>query len=207
MAAAAFRETAFDEVFDSQKTFRALLGALSRPGVVHWLPKIAWAAPPAERNPHVLTVMKTLCDERTAFGVTPESDEPWIRYLAVNTRAACVGLEAADYVAADGGRFLPVVSRLKAGSLEEPESSATLVLSAARISSAGEKGSPAGCTLALRGPGVRDTAVVHIAGLDPRYIADLEAASRLYPFGVDAFVVDWSGAVIGIPRSNRPEAA
>jgi alpha-D-ribose 1-methylphosphonate 5-triphosphate synthase subunit PhnH len=97
------RETCFHEVVDSQKTFRALLDAISRPGAVRRVPVCGYRAMPRGFCPPALTVLKTLCDHRVSFSIglgAREADV--IRYLEVNLGAPFQPVAEADYVLFEG---------------------------------------------------------------------------------------------------------
>ncbi len=128
------RETAFDEVFDSQATFRALLESLSRPGQIQRLPERDYPGAPRGFCPPVLSVLKTLCDHRVSFSLgSGIRAADWVRYLEVNLATPHEGVERADYVLFSGAAYDPDFSLLDRGLPEFPESSATALLSVERL--------------------------------------------------------------------------
>jgi len=201
------RETVFDEVLDSQATFRALLDCMARPGTVAQLPLADYSAAPPAFCPPALSILKTLVDHRVSFSVAGASGRPdWIEYLRLNLSAPFQGVDAADYVLFDGAMYHDDFSRLKPGSLEFPESSATAVLAVAALFGARSAGDdPGSCYLSLSGPGVRDRETLSVRGFDPRYIEARARANRLFPIGVDLLLVDANRRVAGLPRTSHVE--
>jgi len=193
------RETAFDEVFHSQATFRALLDCMARPGTVGELPRADYAAAPPAFCPPALSILKTLVDHRVSFSVAGGSDLPdWIEYLRLNLSAPFRDPDAADYVLFEGSTYHDDFGRLKVGSLEFPESSATAVLFVGALDRPG-------LDLSLTGPGVRDRETLAVRGLDPRYVQARARANQLFPLGIDLLLVDSAGRVAGLPRTSRVE--
>ena len=129
------RETVFDDVFHSQKTFRVLLEVLSRPGTISALPAPSYEAPPRGFCPHVLSVLKTLCDHRVSFSLgASKNRSDWARYLEVNLATSFSPIEKADYAVFEGDTFDEAFQRLDRGSLEFPEASTTAFLCVRRLS-------------------------------------------------------------------------
>ena len=202
------REVGFDEVFDSQATFRALLDSMSRPGKICQIPLRSYEAPPQGFCPPALSILKTLCDHRVSFSLGAAHEKPeWIRYLEVNLATPFQPVVNADFVLFDGESFSDDFARLRRGSLEFPESSATALLSVTRLLGEAAQGAGPICTLFLAGPGVKGRVRVSVAGFDPAYATERERTNRLYPLGVDIFLFDAEGRVAGIPRTSTVEIA
>jgi alpha-D-ribose 1-methylphosphonate 5-triphosphate synthase subunit PhnH len=202
------REVAFDEVFDSQAAFRALLDVLSRPGKVRRLPECDYRGAPGGFCAPSLTIMKTLCDHRVSFSLVPR-EAALERYLQVNLAAPCGDVERADYVIFSGSAFHEEFMLLKRGSPEFPEGSATALLCVGSLVEgafdiAVDEAGPS-CRLVLTGPGVQDKAVLTVAGLDPRYGEARARTNNISPMGIDLFLVDTGGGVAGIPRTTAVE--
>ena len=206
------REGGFDDVFDSQAAFRALLDALSRPGKVRRLPACSYTGAPEGFCPPSLTIMKTLCDHRVSFSLVPR-ETALERYLEVNLAAPYEGVENADYVIFSGSSFDEGFMRLKRGSPEFPESSATALLCVGSLAEGALDTAPGttpdaagpSCRLALSGPGVQDKAFLTVTGFDPRYGEARARTNNVSPMGIDLFLVDTGGRVAGIPRTSVVE--
>ena len=200
------REIGFDDVFDSQATFRALLDSMSRPGKICQVPLRPYRSPLNGFCPPALSILKTLCDHRVSFSLGTANETPeWIRYLEVNLATPFMPVEKADYVLFDGAGYDPAFSRLGRGSLEFPEKSATALICVDQLSDEPGVSEKPPCSLLLTGPGVKGQARLSAAGLDPGYVTGRQKAIRYFPMGVDLFLVDRQGHVAGIPRTSMVE--
>lgn len=179
----------FDTVMDSQRIFRVLLEALSRPGKVLDLP--------VEGDP-VEALARTLLDGEVSFLVSGEGVEAvegdFVR--ATGSRPARVG--EADFAFFFGGGSGGALMEMKPGTLEAPEDGATAVYLVHRLSpGSGE------LTIELAGPGVPDTRRLGIDGLTAEEAEQIRASRASYPLGVDVYLLDRDGRVAGLPRSAR----
>lgn len=200
------REVSFDEVFDSQATFRVLLDSMSRPGKICQIPRCGYEAPPAGFCAPALSILKTLCDHRVSFSLGAADAKPeWIRYLEVNLASPFQTIEKADYVLFAGEALANGFARLHTGSLEFPESSATALICVRQLSQTTDTMHGQACRLVLSGPGVKVRARLSAAGLDPGYARERERVNRHFPMGVDLFLLDREGKVAGIPRTSMVE--
>ena len=198
------RETAFDEVFDSQAVFRELLHCLSQPGKVGMVPPRAYDSRPSGFCAPALSILKTLCDHRVSFSIGAASARPdWAAYLEMNLSTAFGGVDTADFVLFDGASYDNDFSRLRRGTPEFPEDSATALLCVGELR---EANASATRELRLKGPGVKDVAQLFVSGLDGRYLDERRQANVIYPMGIDLFLVDADGRVAGIPRTSNVEA-
>ncbi|MFI5367695.1 MAG: phosphonate C-P lyase system protein PhnH [Spirochaetia bacterium] len=200
------REIGFDEVFDSQATFRALLDSMSRPGKICQVPLRPYRSPPNGFCSPALTILKTLCDHRVSFSLGAANETPeWIRYLEMNLAAPFQPIETADYVLFNGAGFDPGFARLNRGSLEFPEKSATALICVTQLLDEPAESEAPVCSLVLAGPGVKGQTRLSAAGLDPGYITGRQRTIRYFPMGVDLFLLDGHGKVAGIPRTSMVE--
>jgi alpha-D-ribose 1-methylphosphonate 5-triphosphate synthase subunit PhnH len=199
------RETAFDDVFDSQTTFRALLEAMSRPGRVAQAPVLRYAGAPVGMTPHVMTVLKSLCDHRVVFSVAgSELRREWEGYLAMNCASPFSSPDKADYVLFDGMEYDDAFGALRIGSLEFPEASATAILSVSRLATEAGQTERA-CQLRFSGPGVKGIACIHVTGLHRRYPEERCRATGQFPLGIDLLLVDAEARIVGVPRTTHLE--
>jgi alpha-D-ribose 1-methylphosphonate 5-triphosphate synthase subunit PhnH len=202
------REVGFDDVFDSQATFRALLDALSRPGKICRLPDRAYRSPPRGFCPPALSILKTLCDHRVSFSLASGNRTSELsRYLEVNLSTPPEDVEKADYVIFDGTAFDEDFMRMKRGSSEFPENSATALLCVGRLDEGALETDTPSCRLRCAGPGVQDTTFLTVTRLDPRYGEARARTNSVSPLGIDLFLVDPGGRVAGIPRTTSVDAS
>ena len=199
---ARLRENRFDFVFNSQSVFKKLMIALSRPGTLVDLPEIPLSAPNQDYN-FLMQVVLTLCDIETSFHVYGEEEEivrQFEQYISINTGAKKDMLERAQFVFSLGPGISHRINELQQGSLELPNTSATLFYTVSGFSS--QLDSPGLC-LKCRGPGIKDTTEVFIQDGDKREVETWIDNRRNFPLGVDIFLVSKEGQVCGLPRSTN----
>jgi alpha-D-ribose 1-methylphosphonate 5-triphosphate synthase subunit PhnH len=176
-----------DPVLDAQANFRAVLEAMSRPG------RVQAVLPPPEvppgLSPAAAAVLLTLVDASTPLRLAAGAEaEAWVRFhcgcpLVRNGAAFVLNATAA----------LP---ELEAGTEEEPERGATLILEVASLEEA------AGWRLI--GPGIRDAHRLQVAGAPAGFVADWARNHARFPRGVDAILC--AGTLLAaLPRTVRIE--
>jgi alpha-D-ribose 1-methylphosphonate 5-triphosphate synthase subunit PhnH len=178
-----------DPVHGAQTCFRAVLGALSRPGSLHLAGEGLRAPPPLA--PATAAVLLTLVDADTPLWLAPEFAAA-CDWIAFHCGAAIVPLagDAAFAVAP----VMPDLATLNCGSDEIPEDGATLVLQV--------RGFDRGMRLTLAGPGLAAPATLLVDGLPDRFVAAWEANHALYPRGVD-LILCAGNTLTALPRSVR----
>ena len=174
-----------DAVHDSQSCFRAVLDAMSRPGQVS---RVAWIDPPAPLAIATAAVVLTLLDAETPCwlddGVAAARD--WIAFhcgVHFTTRErAWFGV----------GLTLPPLGEFFAGTDDEPERGATVIVQVASLHE--------GQALHLTGPGVNGARLLKVTGLPPDFILSWARNHALFPRGVD--LVLCAGAELAcLPRT------
>lgn len=163
----------------SNATFDALLGALSRPGLVKTLPATAEDA-----------VVEALIDRECRVFCA----DPLLMSKVLATGALVAELGEADHVFLGHLQEADLLTKICAGSDMYPDDGATVVVKA---------GLNNGSKLRLSGPGIETTIEVSISGLPDGFWAARRDAIR-YPMGFDLFFVD-GDQVLGVPRSTMVE--
>jgi alpha-D-ribose 1-methylphosphonate 5-triphosphate synthase subunit PhnH len=142
-----------------------------------------------------------LLDQDCALWVSPTlANGPaaaWLRFhTGCRVEQDC---SKADFVWAASIDELPPLQRLKQGSAEYPDQSATCVVGVTgwRIAAASEADA-----VSLRGPGVRDVLTLAVDGMDANFVQQHHAMQAHAPCGVDIFFCA-GDAVLGFPRSVR----
>ncbi|HEV7264018.1 MAG TPA: phosphonate C-P lyase system protein PhnH [Falsiroseomonas sp.] len=176
-----------DPVLDAQAGFRAVLEAMSRPGRVQAI------VPPPEippgLSPAAAAVLLTLVDAATPLRLSAGAEAAaWVRFHCgcplVGDRAAFVLDPAATLLSLD------------AGTEEEPERGATLILEVAALEDvAGWR---------LTGPGIREAHRLCVSGAPPGFVADWTRNRARFPRGVDAILCAGT-RIAALPRSVRIE--
>jgi alpha-D-ribose 1-methylphosphonate 5-triphosphate synthase subunit PhnH len=200
-----------------QRTFRALLDSMARPGSVCRL----WPAGQTEpRNP-LLAVAEALVDHEVTFAVLPQGGDLTEQILR-STGSRVAAWAEADYVFCDAPCLPEALRSSKEGTPEFPDEGATVVCSVKSLGvneQTGRRtdgprgmradgqtgmGSDAGRdSLALTGPGIRDIARIAVDGFSAearRAFAERNAAP---PLGLDLVLVDLEGTVVSLSRYTR----
>jgi alpha-D-ribose 1-methylphosphonate 5-triphosphate synthase subunit PhnH len=178
-----------DPVLDAQASFRAVLEAMSRPG------RVQAVAPPPDLppglSPAAAAVLLTLVDAATPLRLAAGAEaEAWVRF-----HCGCPFVRHGASFVLDPGATL---MELDAGTEEEPERGATLILEVAALEE--------GCGWRLRGPGIRDEHWLRVAGAPQGFAAEWALNHARFPRGVD--VILCAGMrIAALPRSIRIEEA
>jgi alpha-D-ribose 1-methylphosphonate 5-triphosphate synthase subunit PhnH len=176
-----------DPVLDSQASFRAVLEAMSRPGRVQ--PVVPPPEIPPGLSPAAAAVLLTLVDAATPLHLTASVEaEAWVRF-----HCGCPLVEAGAAFVLDPAAALP---ELDAGTEEEPERGATLILEVAALEE--------GTGWRLTGPGIRDTHHLRVDGAPAGFVADWARNRARFPRGVDAILCAGS-RIAALPRGVRIE--
>lgn len=181
-----------DPIHDAQQTFRALLEALSRPGLSQ---TTAVLTPPERLAPSCAAAALTLLDLETAVWLQSSLPSAVRDWLLFHTGCRFTeDLPAADFAVIDQSAQMPELAAFNWGSPEYPEASTSLLLQCEALT-----GGPA---VSLQGPGIVDAIAVDPV-LPLSFWQQWQAMTANYPLGLDA----WCCAerqVIGLPRTARP---
>ncbi len=181
-----------DPVLYSQAIFRSVLDAMSRPGRVH---EVAGPqSPPAPFDRATSAVLLTLVDAETPLWLDPAASDA-AEWLAFHCGAPLADPADAHFAVALGTAPLAAFS---AGTDEEPERSATLIL---QVTALGD-----GDRFTLSGPGLADTADLAVRGLSPGFATFWTANRRLFPRGIDV-ILTAGDRLAALPRTVRMEPA
>jgi alpha-D-ribose 1-methylphosphonate 5-triphosphate synthase subunit PhnH len=181
-----------DPVADAQRTFRAVLDAMARPGRSHRVgDKLQ---PPSPLAAATASLLLTLADAETRLWLAPEfsAARDWLLFhcgapITDDAGAAMFAVTTA----------LPDLAQFSAGTDEAPEESATLIVQV--------RGFASGQRLRLSGPGLREPVRLDVDGLPDDFPAVWAENHGLYPRGVDLLLVT-DPVLVALPRSLRVEA-
>lgn len=179
-----------------QRTFRAMLSAMSMPGTVEQVSVARtedgpWAA--------AIAVAQSLLDHEVTFHVTASNGPEETILRRTGSRTA--PLDRAGYVFADAAHALGAVEAAYEGPLEEPERSATVVVLCGAVGGEGD------LALTLSGPGVDGETTLRVGGLDPTVIKARTERNWPFPTGIDLVLVDPRGRLAALPRSTTATIA
>lgn len=200
------KEAVHDEVFIMQKTFRVLLDGMSRPGKIYALGEHYFMNCPDGFNPYILSILKTLGDNNVLFCLCGFESNTFKKYIQINTGMECSDLSRADYAVVDGKVFVSCLELLNNGTLEFPENNATVIIETENLLGACTERDQLDCTqIALKGPGIKDTAILTIKGFDKRYIESIMEINSVFPLGIDIIFLDKAGRIACMPRTSVAE--
>lgn len=172
---------------ESQRVFRAVLAALSRPGRIVPLPTDSPV-------PAALLPLLALADLGTGIAVLDEGED-WADVVGVVTSAPVVPLQDARFVAATRPLTADELRAVRRGSPLAPEDGALVCVPVSELD---------GADWVLSGPGVDGTA--RLAGVPGLRAARADAVAG-YPAGIDLLLITPDGRLAGIPRSTRIEGS
>jgi alpha-D-ribose 1-methylphosphonate 5-triphosphate synthase subunit PhnH len=181
-------------VHDAQRVFAAVMNAFAMPGNVEAV--TGFAIPPAPMNAVAGAICCTLCDADTPVWLGPRLRTDAISgWLSFQTGAQVTDDPAqAVFAVLDDVAVMPALERFAQGSQEYPDRSTTLILQVETL----ETGEP----LDLRGPGIRDAAIIAPAPLPPHFLTQWQLNRKLFPRGVD-LVLATADAICCLPRTTQ----
>jgi alpha-D-ribose 1-methylphosphonate 5-triphosphate synthase subunit PhnH len=183
-----------DPVGDAQAIFRAVLTAVSRPGIAQALPVLPPAPPPL--GPAAGAILLALADLDAGVwldaATRTETVAAWVRF---HCGAAIAATPAeAPFAVIGNPAALTALDGFALGTPEFPDRAATLIVQVPALAG--------GPPVTLRGPGIRGTHEMAVDGLPTGFWAAWEANGALFPQGVDILFAG-PRAVIGLPRAIR----
>lgn len=182
-----------DSVLGAQSVFRALMDALSRPGVPQTLGNLV--VPPAPLSADLGAVALTMCDHDATLWLDPVlaislAVGAWLQFHAgvpLVTDPA-----AAQFALVSDAALVPPLASFAQGTDEYPDRSTTIVLAAS--------GAPR--PFKLVGPGIKDHLVTDLALPGGDFLAQWAENRARFPRGIDLLLVG-DGRVTGLPRTTR----
>ncbi|MEM8810011.1 MAG: phosphonate C-P lyase system protein PhnH [Cyanobacteria bacterium P01_G01_bin.38] len=183
-----------DSVHDAQQTFRQLLQALARPGLIGTAS--AQINPPASLTPSCAAACLTLFDLETAVWLQPELDQTVTSWLRFHTGCPIVATsEQANFALVKDFSTMPELETFQTGSATDPEASATMLIQV--------EGLTEGIPVEIRGPGIQEK--IEIAPqLPSTFWQQWQHNHQQYPLGVDVLLFA-DDAVMGLPRTSQAE--
>ncbi|OYV40180.1 MAG: phosphonate C-P lyase system protein PhnH [Rhodospirillales bacterium 20-64-7] len=180
----------FASVHEAQSCFRAVLVALSRPGIPVELN--TRLTPPGSLSAAAAAILLTLTDSSVAVAI-PQADAVVQAWLTFHTNARFSEVGEADFIVCPAeGSSRPKLGALRHGTYDEPESGATLILHAATLA--------AGRRVCLIGPGIETRLMVNLP-LDEAFFAERAILQAQAPCGVDILLCAGQ-RIFGLPRST-----
>lgn len=179
---------------ESQRTFRALMDAMARPGTPQKLE--TRLAPPAPLTPELAALALTLLDFETAVWLdAPLAGAPGVvDFLRFHTSARIVADPGeAQFALIAGSAAFPPFAIFAQGEPDYPDRSATLLLAVEALADG---------PLVLEGPGLAAPQRAGARPLPPDFADRLAENRALFPLGID-LVLAAPGEILALPRSVR----
>jgi alpha-D-ribose 1-methylphosphonate 5-triphosphate synthase subunit PhnH len=181
-----------DPVFDAQAAFRELLDAMSRPGEIRNLARPGFVAP-AGLPLAAAACLLTLTDHETPVWMEGGARHPAAHWLAFHAGASAISNPAAAaFAVIDGAAAGPLLCDFPAGDDRYPDRSATLIMLCESLEG--------GADVQLRGPGIRETAIIAPRGLRVGFWDEVHANGARFPLGVDIILAAGTH-IICLPRT------
>lgn len=173
-----------DPVRDSQAAFRSVMDAMARPGRVH---RVAGPdVPPLGQA--TAAVLLTLADGETPLWLDAGASSAW-DWIAFHCGARRAEAGAAQFAVVVEPAALEAFS---AGSDEEPEGSATVILQVEALG--------VGDRMRLKGPGLAGEDILAVTGLPEGFAGFWDKNRRLFPRGIDVILCA-GDSLAALPRT------
>ncbi len=185
-----------DAVTSAQRTFRAALDAMSRPGSVRELHEPCGV--PHGLSPALSALLLTLVDADTPLWLPPGTPAAVRAFLRFHCGCPLVDEVArAVFVAVPAGHAAPDLADCAQGDPAYPDRSATLLLEVASLAN--------GPAATLRGPGIEHEATLRAQGLPAAFWTQWRDNHARFPLGVDVLLTS-GHALSALPRTTQVEA-
>ncbi len=200
-----------DETFITQKTFRALLQAMSHPGRVYQLEQKTEVRSQITDKYNLFSVLQTLLDHEVGFCVIGKEKEYLKSNISELTGCPVKDISDADFIIVSDGESNGEILKAKKGSLEYPDTGATVIYSIRSLSQIPPypplvKGGIRGdLKLTLKGPGINGEISLFLVGVSKKEFHYLKEINSEYPLGIDSVFIDSANRIMCIPRSTRIE--
>lgn len=188
-----------DETFITQKTFRALLQAMSHPGRVFTLSQESGVE--SQESGGLMLILQTLLDREVGFCVIGTEKEYLKTNISELTGCPVKDISDADFIIISDGESNGEILKAKRGTLEYPDIGATVIYSIRSLSARDD----GGLTLTLKGPGINGEISPFLSGVSKREFHYLKEINSEYPLGIDSVFIDSANRIMCIPRSTRIE--
>ncbi len=184
------------DVLGAQSCYKTLLSAISRPGTIN---RIKFERLYKERACQVpwglLAACECLLDEQVTIGGLKENGERWATEISSHMKVPFRDPGQADFVLADRIPTAHEMATMPHGSLLTPEKGATLFFYVGE-GIQGEAGS-----LEFQGPGVAGSLKLRVSRTVLDWAFARQGICFEYPMGIDTFLFDGEGEVLGVPRT------
>lgn len=181
-----------DPIHDAQRTFRALLDALSRPGITQ---STLTVNAPVGLVPSCAAAALTLFDLETTIWLQPGLSKAVHGWLLFHTGCKFTDHpHTADFALIWDVAALPKLQSFNWGTAEYPEASTSLLLQFSTLSG--------GQSIKLHGPGIPKEIDIEIP-VPTNFWSQWKTMTTHYPLGIDCWCFG-GNQVLGLPRTVAP---
>lgn len=174
-----------DTTTQSQQVFRQLLKAMSEPGTIIDLSDFASINTNTFLYPTIWSIVQSLLDSETTVYLSPALAKPEaIQSIQFYTDAGVVDDAKQSGFAMISVEEFTSIADFNCGTVITPHISTTLLIQVDDIVEQGEV-ADSDISLKLTGPGIRDSHLMSVAGLQPFHCELLKSNHGLYPCGLD----------------------
>ncbi len=183
-----------DAVHDAQRVFKAVMGAMARPGRPVALSVLLDVPHPLTQE--AAAILLALADYETPVWLDGplRATAGVTAFLSFHTGVTIVdNRDEASFVVASDVTTMPHLAKLRQGTPEYPDRSATLLVQVRSFTSSG---------LTLEGPGCKARTTFGFEAMPPSFVGELAANRSQFPRGVDVLLA-CPQYVAALPRSVR----
>ena len=181
----------FDPVHDAQRTFRSLLDALARPGIIQSPPLIT---APSGLSSSCAAACLTLFDLEINVWLQPCIPEAVRSWLLFHTGCRfTTEPQAADFAIIADIDSAPDLDQFCYGTPEYPEASTSLLVQLPSLIGGSE--------VSLKGPGILEAIAIR-PSLSSEFWQQWQAMTTEYPLGLDVWLFA-DHQLMGLPRTAR----
>lgn len=190
---------------DAQRVFRALLDASANPGK----PTSIVITGRTSALPPVAFPALALADIEVSFAVH-DAGTSGVGEWAAGTISQLTGarrtneIATADLVVAITPLPADLLGEVRRGSVDQPEAGARVFVACERLLTRVTAPKDA-VRVWVRGPGAADGRRFDAYGIEPAVFEAIHDANADGPSGIDVWLIDVAGSVVGLPRSSQIE--
>ena len=182
----------------SQAVFRALIDAMSHPGITCELPG---QGEKTDQTHGLYTVLEVLLDHEVSYCVLGPRREEIDSRIFADTKARRASVTRADYLVIEPSRSEGKIREAKRGTLRYPDRGATAIYLVSERDSPTESAPD----IRLEGPGIPTPMPPQMDGLDAQELIEIRRCNLDYPLGIDCIFLDADRQVMCLPRTTKIE--
>lgn len=200
------------EYLITQKTFRALLQAMSHPGRVYQLEQRTEARSLITDKYNLssvfcslFSVLQALLDHEVGFCAIGREKEYMETTISELTGCPVKDISDADFIIVSDGESNREILKAKRGTLEYPDTGATVIYVVESLNDRDNSRNNKNPVALIRGSGIKDYLTIAVRGLDKNELFHIKEINSEFPLGIDCIFIDIANRIMCIPRSTRIE--